>query len=94
MSASGPGARASAQASLSSSAAGESPLGSRHTDGRHFPGSSVLHWDRSAEPGDGAKTGVLLTADTMMVRMDRKGFTWMWSYPNMVCSSLLIRALS
>lgn len=51
--------------------------------GGHFPGSSVLHWDRSLEPGDGPKTGVLLTADTMMVCMDRKGFTFMWSYPNM-----------
>lgn len=56
-------------------------------DGSHFPGSSVLHWDRSSEPGDGPKTGVLLTADTMMVCPDLRGFTFMWSYPNMVCAA-------
>ncbi|KLT42614.1 hypothetical protein CC85DRAFT_307982 [Cutaneotrichosporon oleaginosum] len=52
--------------------------------GGHFPGSSILHWDRGAEPGGGPKTGLILVADTMMVRMDRRGFTFMWSYPNMI----------
>lgn len=60
---------------------------------RHFPGSSVLFWDRAAEPA-GAKSadgsapaptnGLLLTADTIMVQPTQKGFTFMWSYPNMV----------
>ncbi|RSH77825.1 uncharacterized protein EHS24_002885 [Apiotrichum porosum] len=61
--------------------------------GGHFPGSSVLFWDRAAEPA-GAKSadgsapaptnGLLLTADTIMVQPTQKGFTFMWSYPNMV----------
>lgn len=46
-------------------------------DNRHFPGSSVLHWNE----GD----GYLLTADTVMVQMSQRDFTFIWSAPNMVC---------
>ncbi len=42
--------------------------------GGHFPGSSVLHWDR----------GALFTGDTIMVAPDRKHVSFMWSYPNLV----------
>ncbi len=42
--------------------------------GGHFPGSSVLHWDR----------GALFTGDTIMVVPDRKHVSFMWSYPNLV----------
>jgi glyoxylase-like metal-dependent hydrolase (beta-lactamase superfamily II) len=42
--------------------------------GGHFPGSSVLHWDR----------GALLTGDTIMVVPDRAHVSFMWSYPNLV----------
>lgn len=47
--------------------------------GGHFPGSSVLHW----AGGAGGK-GLVLTSDTAMVALDRRGFAFMWSYPNMV----------
>lgn len=52
----------------------------------HFPGSSVLHWDRDAEPDADSQTkgGLLLTADTIMVQADRRGFTFIWSAPNWV----------
>ncbi|GMK59596.1 hypothetical protein CspeluHIS016_0802020 [Cutaneotrichosporon spelunceum] len=64
--------------------------------GGHFPGSSVLYWDRGAEPdaapaepapatgNPSTKKGLLLVSDTMMVCADRRGFTFMWSYPNMI----------
>lgn len=54
--------------------------------GGHFPGSSVLHWDRDAEPDADSQTrgGLLLTADTIMVQSDRRGFTFIWSVPNYV----------
>lgn len=57
--------------------------------GGHFPGSSVLHWDRDAEPDAkerpySARGGLLLTADTIMVQADRRGFTFIWSAPNWV----------
>lgn len=47
-----------------------------HSYSSHFPGSSVLHW---AE-GD----GYLLTADTVMVQTSQRGFTFIWSAPNLV----------
>ena len=47
--------------------------------GGHFPGSSVLHWDKGGANGDGA----LLTGDTLQVRPD-KGLSFMHSYPNMI----------
>lgn len=54
--------------------------------GGHFPGSSVMVWE---------DLGKLLVADTLLVvpsgiyHVDRPvgtaSFTFMWSYPNMVC---------
>ena len=47
--------------------------------GGHFPGSSVLHWQ------DGARgKGVLLVGDTIMVAMDQKSVSFMYSYPNLI----------
>lgn len=45
--------------------------------GGHFDGSAVLHW----ADGAGGK-GALFTADTIMVTMDRRFVTFMYSYPN------------
>ena len=43
--------------------------------GGHFPGSAVLHWvDRQA----------LFPGDTILVALDRKHVSFMWSYPNNV----------
>ena len=42
--------------------------------GGHFPGSSVLHWER----------GALLTGDTIMVAADRRHVSFMYSYPNLI----------
>ena len=59
----------------------------------HFPGSSVLHWDRLQEPPplkDNLPThptpvsGLLLTSDTLMVMPTQSQFTFIWSAPNMV----------
>lgn len=59
----------------------------------HFPGSSVLHWDRLAEPAPPADhlptkptmvSGILFTADTIMVMPTQTQFTFVWSVPNMV----------
>lgn len=55
--------------------------------GGHFPGSSVLHWDRDAEPDADKhpqKGALLLTADTIMVQANRKAFSFIWSAPNWV----------
>lgn len=58
--------------------------------GGHFPGSAVLHWDRAGEPltseadARAPDSGLLLVADTVMVQPAQKGFTFMWSYPNMI----------
>ncbi|WVR03655.1 hypothetical protein IAU60_000650 [Kwoniella sp. DSM 27419] len=61
--------------------------------GGHFPGSAVLYWDRLAEPappkGDlptkpTPVTGIILTADTIMVQPTQKGFSFIWSVPNMI----------
>jgi hypothetical protein len=45
--------------------------------GGHFDGSTALHWSRGAEG-----TGALFTADTLSVKADRKGVTFMHSFPN------------
>jgi len=47
--------------------------------GGHFPGSACLHWAAGA---DGK--GVLLTADTATVTVDRKFLTFMRSFPNLI----------
>jgi glyoxylase-like metal-dependent hydrolase (beta-lactamase superfamily II) len=47
--------------------------------GGHFPGASCLHW----ASGAGGK-GVLLSADTATVTVDRKFLTFMRSYPNLI----------
>ncbi|ORY29341.1 hypothetical protein BCR39DRAFT_532414 [Naematelia encephala] len=61
--------------------------------GGHFPGSSILHWDRLSEsppPLDNLPTkptpvsGIILTADTIMVQPTQKRFTFIWSAPNMI----------
>ncbi|KAJ9125605.1 hypothetical protein QFC22_000567 [Naganishia vaughanmartiniae] len=56
--------------------------------GGHFPGSSVLHWDRSLEPefesDKHCRTGIILCSDTAMVQPTQQGFTFQWSVPNMV----------
>lgn len=45
--------------------------------GLHFDGAAVLHW-RRGEAGRGA----LFTGDTIMVAMDRRWTTFMYSFPN------------
>ncbi|WVF66059.1 hypothetical protein IAT40_000797 [Kwoniella sp. CBS 6097] len=61
--------------------------------GGHFPGSSVLYWDRLSEPAppkDDLPTkptpvsGILFTADTLMVQPTQKGFSFLWSVPNLI----------
>jgi hypothetical protein len=47
--------------------------------GGHFPGSSVLLWQHGAN-GKGA----LFAGDTLMVTMDRKSVSFMYSYPNLI----------
>ncbi|MCV9937246.1 MBL fold metallo-hydrolase [Boseaceae bacterium BT-24-1] len=47
--------------------------------GGHFPGASVLHW-----AGGANGRGVLLTADTTTITLDRKYFTFMRAYPNFI----------
>jgi hypothetical protein len=47
--------------------------------GGHFPGSSVLHWSNGAD-GEGA----LLAGDTIMIAMDRKSVSFMYSFPNLI----------
>ncbi|MBA3258988.1 MAG: MBL fold metallo-hydrolase, partial [Gemmatimonadales bacterium] len=45
----------------------------------HFAGSSVLHWAAGA---DGL--GALLTGDSIMVALDRRTVSFMYSYPNLI----------
>ncbi|RXK35967.1 hydrolase [Tremella mesenterica] len=61
--------------------------------GGHFEGSAILHWDRLSEPAppvDDLPTsptpvsGLILTADTIMVQRTQKRFTFLWSAPNMI----------
>jgi hypothetical protein len=47
--------------------------------GGHFAGGSALHW-----AGGAGGRGVLCAADLATVNMDRKSFTFMRSYPNMI----------
>ncbi|WVQ93691.1 hypothetical protein IAU59_000767 [Kwoniella sp. CBS 9459] len=61
--------------------------------GGHFPGSAVLYWDRLVEPAPSKDdlptkptpvSGVLFTADTLMVQPTQRGFAFLWSVPNMI----------
>lgn len=47
--------------------------------GGHFPGSSVVHWNR----GDEGR-GVLLSSDTIFANPDRTSVSFMRSYPNRI----------
>jgi len=56
----------------------------------------VLHWDRLEEPAPDPKhlptkptlvSGILFTADTIMVMPTQTQFTFVWSVPNMVSSA-------
>jgi glyoxylase-like metal-dependent hydrolase (beta-lactamase superfamily II) len=47
--------------------------------GVHFEGATVMHW-RDGEAGRGA----LFTGDTIMVAMDRRWTTFMYSFPNYI----------
>ncbi|MPZ58028.1 MAG: MBL fold metallo-hydrolase [Rhizobiales bacterium] len=47
--------------------------------GGHFPGAACLHWAKGA-----SGKGVLCTADTATVTVDRKFLTFMRSYPNLI----------
>ncbi len=47
--------------------------------GGHFPGATVLHW---AEALDGR--GALMTGDVVMVALDRRHLSFMYSYPNLI----------
>lgn len=58
--------------------------------GRHFPGSSILYWDRLEEPAPTDSptrptpvSGIIFTADTLMVMPTQQKFTFIWSAPNM-----------
>jgi glyoxylase-like metal-dependent hydrolase (beta-lactamase superfamily II) len=57
--------------------------------GGHFPGAACLHWANGA----GGK-GVLCSADTATVTVDRKFLTFMRSYPNLIpLSAKQVRAI-
>ena len=47
--------------------------------GGHFPGGQVLHWS-AAEGGKGA----LMTGDIVMVALDRRHVSFMYSFPNYI----------
>ncbi len=47
--------------------------------GGHFPGGQVLHW---GEAMDGR--GALFTGDVLMVTLDRRWVSFMYSYPNYI----------
>lgn len=47
--------------------------------GGHFSGSAVLHWQNGV-----SGKGALLAGDTIMVAMDRKSVSFMYSYPNLI----------
>ncbi|MGF1468020.1 MAG: MBL fold metallo-hydrolase [Sandaracinaceae bacterium] len=47
--------------------------------GGHFPGSTALHWARGPRPG-----GALFAGDALQVGMDRRGVSFMYSYPNTI----------
>lgn len=57
----------------------------------HFPGSCILYWDRLQEPPPAELptkpvpvSGIIFTADTIMVQPTQTKFTFIWSAPNMV----------
>ncbi|WWC66731.1 uncharacterized protein I206_100636 [Kwoniella pini CBS 10737] len=61
--------------------------------GGHFPGSSILYWDRLSEPPPPKDdlpskptpvSGIIFTADTIMVQPTQKGFSFIWSVPNLI----------
>jgi hypothetical protein len=57
--------------------------------GGHFPGAAVLHWAKGA---DGR--GVVCSADTLTVAVDRKFLSFMRSYPNLIpLSAAQVRAI-
>ena len=47
--------------------------------GGHFPGSTVLHWDNGVHG-----RGALFVGDSPQVATDRRGVSFMYSYPNYV----------
>jgi hypothetical protein len=47
--------------------------------GGHFEGAAVLHW-----PGGASGRGAVLCGDTIMVVMDRRYVSFMYSFPNLV----------
>jgi hypothetical protein len=47
--------------------------------GGHFPGGCVLHWENGAEG-----RGVLFSSDIATIAVDRKFFSFMRSYPNLI----------
>lgn len=58
----------------------------------------MLHWDRLLDSPVFNKptsrtpvSGLLLVADTVMVQPTQRGFTFIWSVPNMVSDLLLSR---
>jgi hypothetical protein len=57
--------------------------------GGHFAGGTMLHWAKGA-----GGRGVLFASDIATVAMDRKSFTFMRSYPNMIpLSEATVRAI-
>ncbi|TKY87620.1 hypothetical protein EX895_003201 [Sporisorium graminicola] len=54
--------------------------------GGHFPGSSCLYWDRDAEVSreQAPKGAAVFCADTFMVMLDRKRFSFAYSFPNVI----------
>src|SRR4030081_840502 len=55
------------------------PHVTRIRGGGHFPGGAMLHWAKGA-----GGRGVLCASDIATVTMDRKFFTFMRSYPNLI----------
>ena len=47
--------------------------------GGHFPGGTILHWRAGAEG-----RGALFTGDIVMVAMDRRSLSFMYSFPNYI----------
>jgi hypothetical protein len=47
--------------------------------GGHFPGGAMLHWAKGAEG-----RGVLFSSDIATITVDRKFFSFMRSYPNLI----------
>ncbi|KAH8925415.1 hypothetical protein BT69DRAFT_1260344 [Atractiella rhizophila] len=53
--------------------------------GGHFPGSSVMLWDRSKCPSESLPhSGIIFVGDTVMVCPNLQQLSFMWSYPNML----------